>query len=171
MAKPKLELQFQVENSTDFIELHADPRFITIKRASLVNKLEGRTIDLGFPRSDSHRQTVRFELAEALEEKNVYYLLLEYTTLYSFDHRGVVRKQDPVRGLWLNTLLETTNARRLLPSFDEPHWRSSFKLELRLLGDYAKEDMVALSCTEGERTVENETSSVWAFVATPPIPT
>ncbi|KAI6226896.1 Peptidase M1, membrane alanine aminopeptidase,N-terminal domain-containing protein [Aphelenchoides besseyi] len=174
----QVQLQFQVENVTNFIELHADPAFISVKQVSLENKLFDEVRDLEIPKINAVTQTIRFDIAGMIEKHHVYYLNVWYNTKYSFDHRGLIRKQDSVpernlnfRGLWLNSLFETTYARRLLPCMDEPNFRSSFKLHLDLYGEYAKPDVIALSCMEGERAVQNENSSSWSFVSTPPIPT
>uniref|UniRef100_A0AC34GW24 Aminopeptidase N-like N-terminal domain-containing protein n=1 Tax=Panagrolaimus sp. ES5 TaxID=591445 RepID=A0AC34GW24_9BILA len=71
----------------------------------------------------------------------------------------------------MNSLFETNHARELLPCFDEPNFRSVFKLQLWLQNDFASKGYVALSNTQGKKQSWSEALSIWTFDASPPIPT
>uniref|UniRef100_A0AC35TLG6 Peptidase_M1 domain-containing protein n=1 Tax=Rhabditophanes sp. KR3021 TaxID=114890 RepID=A0AC35TLG6_9BILA len=74
-------------------------------------------------------------------------------------------------GRWIHTLFETSYARQLFPCFDEPKFRSAFKLQLWLYAEYAKPSYTALSNTNGIPYKFNENLTIWTFNDTPSLPT
>ncbi|KAH7695263.1 Peptidase M1, partial [Aphelenchoides avenae] len=170
----QVRIEMQCTNSTRHIELSANPLFIDVKHTLLENRLSNETIDLGEPIVHWDTYTVEYHLAEQLIQGHVYHLSIWFRTKFSDDGRGLSRYFDKERGTWLNSLFEPYHARRLLPCFDEPRWRSVLKLQLWLMNDFANKrnrNYTALSNTGGERKIWNEMLTIWTFKPTPPIPT
>uniref|UniRef100_A0A914BVR6 Aminopeptidase n=1 Tax=Acrobeloides nanus TaxID=290746 RepID=A0A914BVR6_9BILA len=167
----QVRIEIQCKNVTSTIELSANPLFLTIHHATLEHRLTNATLNLGLPLVNWNLFTIEFRLDSNLTIGHVYYLSIWFNTKYSDDHLGLSRHFNKEYGTWINSLFEPYLIRRLLPCFDEPKWRSVFKLQLWLQGEFANKSYVALSNTNGVAELWNENLSIWTFEQTPPIPT
>jgi aminopeptidase N len=82
------------------------------------------------PQIDKEQQTLSFQLARPLAPGR-YKLALKFHGLINREARGMFHMQYKVGGFdktMIATTMEPTDARRLLPSWDEPSFRATFKL-------------------------------------------
>ena len=156
-CNPSFKILFQVRielqclNQTSEIELHAHPQFLRITHSTLEHKIGNSTISIGDPVFHFETQTIKYQLNNyTLERSNVYYLSIWFSTRYSYEQKGFTQTFDTFYGTWMNSLFEPNHARELLPCFDEPSFRSIFKLQIWLQNDFASRGFVALSNTRGQ---------------------
>jgi aminopeptidase N len=86
------------------------------------------------PQIDKEQQTLTFNLARPLAPGR-YKLALKYHGVINREARGMFHMKYKVGALektMIATTMEPTDARRLLPSWDEPSFRATFKLTVDL---------------------------------------
>jgi aminopeptidase N len=139
---------------------------IDIDAASLAGK------DIGelklTPQIDKEQQTLTFNLAQFVAPGR-YKLALKFHGLINREARGMFRMDYKVGALqetMIATTMEPTDARRLLPSWDEPSFRASFKLTVDLPARFK-----AFSNTpvEKQEALEGGLQRTW-FGVTPKMP-
>jgi len=147
----KVEIRVQLARATGHIWLHADA--LVIEKASYrAGSKTGTLVDLSIPNDDDMRG---FGFGAAVTGEVV--LAFEYTGKVIKDEpEGLFRQQ--AGGKWyLYAQSESVFARRILPCFDEPRWKPSWKVTL-----VVPEKLVALgnggvikeTRAAGKRTVE-----------------
>jgi aminopeptidase N len=139
---------------------------IDIDAASLAGK------DIGelklTPQIDKEQQTLSFNLAQPLLPGR-YKLALKFHGLINREARGMFHMDYKVGALqktMIATTMEPTDARRLLPSWDEPSFRATFKLTVDLPARFK-----AFSNTpvEKQENLEGGLQRIW-FGVTPKMP-
>jgi aminopeptidase N len=121
-------VEIEVTRPTSTIILNADK--LEIDSASLSGKGIGQ-LKLA-PLLDAGQQTLSFKLDTPLQPGR-YQLALAFRGLINREARGMFHmsyKTDGVTKQMLATTMEPTDARSLLPSWDEPSFRARFKLTI-----------------------------------------
>lgn len=124
-------IRIQVREATREIVLNALD--LDIRKASLGgNGLATQTLQ---PQLDAQKQTLRFALAEPLAPGE-YTLAIDYDGRINAQGQGLfyTRYKDDkgIERTMLGTQMEPTDARRLLPCWDEPAFRATFQLSVDL---------------------------------------
>uniref|UniRef100_A0A7E4W487 Peptidase_M1 domain-containing protein n=1 Tax=Panagrellus redivivus TaxID=6233 RepID=A0A7E4W487_PANRE len=167
----QVEIEIQCITPTTTITLHAHPNYIKIHHSIIHDRFLNTSTSLELPEVNTKDHQTTFKLITPLTAGHVYYLSIWFTTRYSMAAtKGFAQTHDVDRGTWMNSLLELQHARELLPCFDEPSYRSVFRLQLWLHSDFADDTYVALSNTDGIKEIWSETLSIWTFEPTLPIP-
>ncbi|CEF60137.1 Peptidase M1, membrane alanine aminopeptidase,N-terminal domain-containing protein [Strongyloides ratti] len=161
------------QKTSTYLELHSDSNFILFKHVTIHENNKNKSIVLDDPVFNYNTQTVilKYPKSNKYRKNKLYKLTIWYRTKYSEHLRGFMKIEDNVNGNWVNSLLEMTYARQVFPSFDEPRWKSVFRLQLWLSGEFAKASYIALSNTEGSPFMFSNNLTIWTFKSTPPIPT
>jgi len=127
-------VEIEVLKPTSTIMLNADK--LAIESASLTGKGIGKvTLQ---PMLDEARQTLRFDLANTLAPGK-YVLALGFRGQINREGRGlfyVNYKAGGVDKKLIATTMAPTDARRMLPTWDEPSFRARFKLTVDLPGNF-----------------------------------
>jgi aminopeptidase N len=121
-------VEIEVVKATSTIMLNADN--LDIDSATLSGKGLDR-LKLA-PRLDREQQTVTFSLDKPLKPGR-YKLALQFRGLINREARGMFHMNYKVGGAdkkMIATTMEPTDARRLLPSWDEPSFRAKFRLSI-----------------------------------------
>ncbi|MDB5962483.1 MAG: aminopeptidase [Massilia sp.] len=166
-------IDIEVQAATDTITLNATD--LAFSRARLMGATLA-PIDASVA-VDAAAQTASFKFARPLA-KGRYRLALDYTGvigqqavgLFSLDYDGADRKAGEYPGVKkraLYTQFENSDARRMIPSWDEPFYKASFSLQATVpAGQTAVSNMPAASTTtlpDGRQLVK--------FAATPKMST
>ena len=159
-------IAISVDKATDTITLNATD--LAFKQVSLTPAAGGAPLT-GSAMVDAEAQTVSFKFAAPIAAGS-YVLKIEYTGvigqqavgLFSLDYDSPAGKQ---RALY--TQFENSDARRMIPSWDEPFYKASFSLQATVpAGQMAVSNMPAASTTtlaDGRQLVK--------FAATPKMST
>ncbi|GAB3436847.1 M1 family metallopeptidase [Massilia solisilvae] len=121
-------VEIEVRKQTSTLMLNADN--LDIDAATLSGK--GISILKLVPSVDRQQQTVTFNLAQPLQPGR-YKLALQFRGLINREPRGMFHMNYKVAGAdkkMIGTTMEPSDARRLLPSWDEPSFRAKFKLSI-----------------------------------------
>jgi aminopeptidase N len=121
-------VEIDVARPTSSIMLNADK--LDIDGATLSGKGLDR-VALS-PRYDREQQTVTFALARPLKPGR-YRLAMQFSGLINREARGMFYMNYKANGAdrrMIATTMEPTDARRLLPSWDEPAFRAKFRLSI-----------------------------------------
>ena len=160
-------IAIEVQKATDTITLNATD--LAFKRASLAAVAGSSAAQTGTVTLDAAAQTASIKFAQPLAAGS-YKLTLDYTGvigkqavgLFSLDYDSPEGKQ---RALY--TQFENSDARRMIPSWDEPFYKASFSLQATIpAGQMAVSNMPAASTTalpDGRQLVK--------FAATPKMST
>uniref|UniRef100_A0A0N5C9V0 Peptidase_M1 domain-containing protein n=1 Tax=Strongyloides papillosus TaxID=174720 RepID=A0A0N5C9V0_STREA len=159
--------------TSSYLELHCDNNFIHFKHVTIHENNKNKSIVIDDPVFNYNTQTVilNHPKGHKYRKNKLYKITIWYRTKYSEESRGFMKNEDNVNGNWVNSLLEMTYARQLFPCFDEPRWKSVFRLQLWLTGEFAKSSYIALSNTDGSPFMFSNNLTIWTFKSTPPIPT
>jgi aminopeptidase N len=121
-------VEIQVVKATPTIMLNAAN--LDIDSAALSGKgIQHLKLD---PKIDREQQTVTFTLDKPLQPGR-YQLALQFRGQINREPRGMFHmsyKDDGATKLMLGTTMEPSDARRLLPTWDEPSFRAKFKLSI-----------------------------------------
>jgi aminopeptidase N len=139
---------------------------IDIDAASLAGKDIGE-LKLA-PHIDKEQETLSFHLERPLAPGR-YKLALKFHGLINHEARGMFHMQYKVGGVdkkMLATTMEPTDARRLLPTWDEPSFRATFKLTVDVPANFK-----AFSNTpvEKQEKLDGGLQRIW-FGVTPKMP-
>ncbi|HZV67331.1 MAG TPA: M1 family metallopeptidase [Telluria sp.] len=127
-------VEIEVLKATATIMLNVEN--IDIDAASLSGKAIGE-LKLA-PLIDKEQQTLSFKLGKPLEPGR-YQLALKFHGLINREARGMFYmkyKADGADKTMIATTMEPTDARRLLPTWDEPSFRATFKLTVDLPANF-----------------------------------
>lgn len=121
-------VEIEVRKQTSTLMLNADN--LDIDGATLSGKgISGLKL---VPSVDRQQQTVTFNLAQPLQPGR-YKLALQFRGLINREPRGMFHMSYKAGGAdkkMIGTTMEPSDARRLLPSWDEPSFRAKFKLSI-----------------------------------------
>jgi aminopeptidase N len=128
-------ITINVAKATDSITLNAAD--LAFAKATLTNASGAAARDASAT-VDADAQTATFKFAQAIAP-GIYQLALDYTGvigtqavgLFSLDYPGVAGKQQ--RALF--TQFENSDARRMIPSWDEPGYKATFALDVTTPAD------------------------------------
>uniref|UniRef100_A0A0N4ZAS8 Peptidase_M1 domain-containing protein n=1 Tax=Parastrongyloides trichosuri TaxID=131310 RepID=A0A0N4ZAS8_PARTI len=159
--------------TTNYLELHAHPNFILLKHVTIRENHKNKSLVVTEPvfNYNTHTVTFRHPRNHKFRRNKFYKLTIWYRTKFSKEAKGLMKKDDEIYGNWVNSLLEMTYARQVFPCFDEPRWKSIFRLQIWLTGEFAKSSYTALSNMEGSPYMFSSNLTIWTFKQTPPIPT
>ena len=139
---------------------------IEIDTASLAGKEFGE-IKLS-PQIDKEQETLSFHLDRPLAPGR-YKLALKFHGLINREARGMFHMNYKVGGadkVMLATTMEPTDARRLLPSWDEPSFRATFKLTVDVPASFKAYSNTPV---EKQEKLDGGLQRIW-FGATPKMP-
>lgn len=143
--KGDVTIQIRVLRPTKTIVLNA--LNLEVQSASL-QKSKGGTPSALTPNLDSQKQTLRFNLPQTLAN-GTYQLTIHYSGKINNEPQGLyVDRYRTAAGekTLLVTQFEATDARRMLPVWDEPVFRASFKLSIDVPANFkAYSNMKAIS--------------------------
>jgi aminopeptidase N len=121
------------------------------------------------PQLDKEQQTLAFHLARPLAPGR-YKLALKFHGLINREARGLFHMQYKVGGAdktMIATTMEPTDARRLLPSWDEPSFRATFKLAVDVPASFKAYSNTPV---EKQEKLDGGLQRI-AFAVTPKMPT
>lgn len=124
----RVKIAARVAARTDRIVLHA----LDLKATEV--RVAGRPVDLSRVVVDAKAETMTILLAAPLSKGSVE-IEIAYEGRMNELMRGLYKSRGEHAGkpeVWSFTHLEPTHARRVLPSFDEPDFKASFRLTLDL---------------------------------------
>ncbi|HEU5436751.1 MAG TPA: M1 family metallopeptidase [Telluria sp.] len=157
-------VEIDVRAATSTITLNAVN--IEIDSATLAGKPIGE-LKLA-PRYDKEQETVSFQLDKPLAPGR-YVLALKVRGMINREARGMFHmayKVGAVDKKMLATTMEPTDARRLLPSWDEPSFRATFKLTVDLPAHFKAYSNTPI---EKQEKLESGLQRTW-FGVTPKMP-
>jgi aminopeptidase N len=158
-------VEIEVARPTSAIMLNADN--LDIDSATL----SGKTLDRLklAPRLDREQQTLTFTLDKPLKPGR-YKLAMQFRGLINREGRGMFYMNYKVAGAdkkMLATTMEPTDARRLLPSWDEPAFRARFKLSMDVPANFSAYSNTPV---EKRQKLAGGKERYW-FAPTPKMPT
>ncbi len=112
---------------------------------------------------DEKFQTISIHLDEPLEPGNAY-VFLEFAGALQDNMRGLYVWHDEEGRAGLATQFEPTDARRMIPCFDQPNMKATFQLSV-----VVPKELQAFSNMPGEKHVDLESNKLVLFPPTPPI--
>jgi aminopeptidase N len=157
-------VEIQVLRPTSAIMLNADN--LDIKSATLAAK--GADPTTLSPTIDRERQTVTFTLAKPLKPGR-YQLSLQFSGQINREARGMFYmnyQADGENKKMIATTMEPTDARRLLPSWDEPSFRAKFKLSIDVPANFSAYSNTPV---EKQQKLDGGKQRI-SFAATPKMP-
>jgi puromycin-sensitive aminopeptidase len=117
-------IEVTIEEPTQSIELHAVD--LEIGSATVV---AGGSVQAATVRYDTERETVHLDIQDAVRPGPAT-LHLEFTGRLNLDLRGFYLGVDGSGHKYAGSQMESTDARRALPSFDEPWMKATFAITM-----------------------------------------
>ncbi|KAF5274559.1 hypothetical protein FQA39_LY07171 [Lamprigera yunnana] len=129
-VKGQVSIEFQAEKDTNFLVLHSKNLTITDK---IVQDRKGHTIRISRLLEYIEGQQLYFETKDKFRKKHNYTLNIRYTSKLNRDFEGFYVSSyvnNGERRYLAATHFEPTHARSAFPCFDEPHFKSKFKMSI-----------------------------------------
>lgn len=146
-----------VREAVDAVVLHAQD--ITILGAKF-----GRKGEVKAAQFEQHEHSLLHISTGSLIEPGKYHLRIDFEDNFNTDSVSMYRVEENDR-YHIITQLEASEAREAFPCFDEPAYKFPWQLTLTV-----PSDMMAISNTPIESTVEHDTMKTVVFSETAPIP-